>query len=63
MFLILLLSALGFAWQHGYVQQLGKYLKPVLVDKLHILKEQPAPPEGKKAAEPAAEKQAEPEKK
>jgi len=61
-FLFLVLSALGYAWQHGYVRQLSQYLKPIIVEKLYILSDKPTMPGQGKTAESAGEKKAPPEK-
>lgn len=43
--LLALLSALGLAWQHGYLQKLSQQIKPVIIGQLQKSKEQPAAPE------------------
>jgi len=61
-FLLVLLTALGFAWNKGYIQQLGKQLQPLLTGQKDKATEQAPVPEKGKAPEPAPapEKKAEP---
>lgn len=61
-FLAVLLTALGFAWNKGYIQQIGKQLKPLLTGQTTKAPDKAAAPEQGKAAEqpPAPEKKAEP---
>jgi hypothetical protein len=61
-FLLVLLVALGFAWNKGYIQQLGQQLKPLLTGQMNKTPDKaPAPEQGKAPAQaPAPEKKAEP---
>lgn len=61
-FLLVLLTALGFAWNKGYIQHLGKQLQPLLTGQKDKAPEQAPAPEKGKAPEqaPAPEKKAEP---
>lgn len=58
--LLALLSALGFAWQHGYIQKLGQQLKPIIIGKLQKTPDVPATPDQGKSGGQATEKKAEP---
>jgi hypothetical protein len=55
-FLLALLSALGFAWQHGYIQKLGQQLKPIIIGKLQKTDDKPAKPDQGKPGDQATEK-------
>jgi hypothetical protein len=61
-FLLVLLTALGFAWNKGYVQQLGKQLQPLLTGQKDKAPAQAPAPEKGKAPEqaPVPEKKVEP---
>ncbi len=50
-FLLVLLTALGFAWNKGYVQQLGQQLKPLLTGQMNKASEKSSGPEQSKPPE------------
>ena len=53
-FLLVLLIALGFAWNKGYIQQIGQQLKPLLTGQMKDKAQEKAPePEKGKAPEQA----------
>jgi hypothetical protein len=58
-FLLVLLSALGFAWQHGYIQKLGQQLKPIIIGKLQKTDDKPSKPDQGKPGDQATEKKVE----
>lgn len=61
-FLAVLLTALGFAWNKGYIQRIGVQLKPLLMGQMTKAPDKAAAPEQGKATEPAPapDKKAEP---
>jgi hypothetical protein len=60
-FLLVLLIALGFAWNKGYIQQIGHQFKPLLTRQMNKAQEKAPEPEKGKAPEQAApEKKVEP---
>ncbi|MGD9947600.1 MAG: hypothetical protein AB7U29_03860 [Desulfobulbus sp.] len=58
--LVALLSALGFAWKHGYIQKISQQFKPMLIEKLQKSKEHPVAPVQKNTDKQGSEKKAEP---
>jgi hypothetical protein len=50
-FLLVLLTALGFAWNKGYIQQFGQQLKPLLTGQMNKAAEKSATPEQGKPPE------------
>ncbi|WP_028317089.1 phage holin family protein [Desulfobulbus elongatus] len=55
--LLALLTALGLAWQHGFIQQIGRQLKPLFTTQMDKAEGQAVPPQ---TSAPASDKPAPP---